>query len=97
MAWVEGPQGVKRISHVCTKWAGVLVVDRVTGWRQHLASSIQSAAGRAEGEKSQKRNSLKPSGEPKGIREAALPHNKEINRQTLFSGRRVLSGQVERL
>lgn len=62
-----------------------------------LASSIQSAAGRAEGEKSQKRNSLKPSGEPKGIREAALPHNKEINRQTLFSGRRVLSGQVERL
>jgi hypothetical protein len=44
MAWVEGPQGVKRISHVCTKWAGVLVVDRVTGWRQHLASSIQSAS-----------------------------------------------------
>lgn len=30
MAWVEGSQGVKRISHVCAKWAEVLVVGKVT-------------------------------------------------------------------
>lgn len=44
MAWVKGPQGVKRISHVCTKWAGVLVVGRVTGWRQHLAAACRHPA-----------------------------------------------------
>lgn len=59
------------------------------------ASSQQLAELR--GRKARKGNSLKPSREPKSIQEAALPHSKEINRQTLLSGCRVLSGQVERL